>query len=234
MSAREAISYLRVSGKGQVDGDGFPRQREAIARHARAKGLKLVGEYRDEGVSGTRELENREGLRELIARIRANGVRIVLVENATRLARDLMVGEVILREFRDLDVTVVAADSGTDLTVGDDDPTRRLIRQVLGAVAEFEKSVLVSKLRAARIRKRRLTGHCEGRKRFGARVGEIEAVRRIAALRRKPRNGSALSYARIAAQLNAEKVPSRSGRPWAPATVRQIALRGLLNAGGAD
>ncbi len=30
----KAVSYLRVSGKGQVDGDGFPRQRETIARYA--------------------------------------------------------------------------------------------------------------------------------------------------------------------------------------------------------
>jgi len=51
-----------------------------------------------------------------------------------------MVGEVILGEFHALGVSVVAAESGTDLTVGDDDPTRVLIRQVLGAVSQFEKA----------------------------------------------------------------------------------------------
>jgi DNA invertase Pin-like site-specific DNA recombinase len=102
-----------------------------------------------------------------MARIRANGIRLVLVERADRLARDLMVGEIILGEFRALGVSVVAADSGTDLTVGDDDPTRVLIRQVLGAVAQFEKSVIVAKLRAARLRKRRATGRCEARKPYG-------------------------------------------------------------------
>ena len=39
---------------------------------------------------------------------------------------------------------------GADLTSADGDPTRTLIRQVLGAVAQFEKSVIVLKLRAAR------------------------------------------------------------------------------------
>ena len=145
----KAVAYLRVSGKGQVDGDGFPRQREAVERYARAAGLELVGEYRDEGVSGTKELEDREGLSELLTRIRANGVRVVIVERADRLARDLLVSEVILGQFRDLGVRVVAADGGTDLTAGDDDPTRVLIRQVLGAVAQFEKAVIVSKLKAA-------------------------------------------------------------------------------------
>ena len=61
-----------------------------------------------------------------MARIRSNGVRLMLVERADRLARDLMVGDVLLAEFRKLGVAVVAADSGTALTAGDDDPTRVL------------------------------------------------------------------------------------------------------------
>lgn len=54
------------------------------------------------------------------------------------------------------------------MTCGDDDPTRTLIRQVLGAIAQFEKSVIVLKLRAARERVRKSKGRCEGRKPFGA------------------------------------------------------------------
>jgi DNA invertase Pin-like site-specific DNA recombinase len=85
------------------------------------------------------------------------------------LAHDLIVGELILNQFRELGVRVIAADGGTELTVGDDDPTRTLIRQVLGAVAQFEKAVIVSKLKAARVRQRRATGRCEGRKPYGTR-----------------------------------------------------------------
>lgn len=222
----KAVSYLRVSGKGQIDGDGFPRQRDAIARYAKAAGFELVGEYRDEGVSRTKELEDRDGLSELLTRIRANGVRILVVERADRLARDLLVSEVILGQFRDLGVRVIAADGGTDLTAGDDDPTRVLIRQVLGAVAQFEKAVIVSKLKAARQRKKRATGRCEGRKPFGERPGEAEAVAYIVKLRRKPKGGERLSFAAIAGRLNAEGVSTRTGRPWAPETVRGIAKRG--------
>jgi DNA invertase Pin-like site-specific DNA recombinase len=133
-----------------------------------------VGEFRDEGVSGTKDLDAREGLSDLLARIRSNGVRVVLVERADRLARDLIVGELVLNQFRELGVKVIAADSGTELTAGDDDPTRVLIRQVLGAVAQFEKAVIVSKLKAARVRKRRATGRCEGRKPYGTRPGEAD------------------------------------------------------------
>ncbi|MGD0948613.1 MAG: recombinase family protein [Candidatus Binatia bacterium] len=224
-STVKAVSYLRVSGKGQVDGDRFPRQRETIARYARAAGFEIVDEYRDEGVSGTKDLEAREGLSDLLARIRANGVRVVLVERADRLARDLIVSELILNQVRQLGVKVIAADGGTELTAGDDDPTRTLIRQVLGAVAQFEKAVIVSKLKAARMRKRRTEGRCEGRKPYGTRPGEAEVVSLIHKLRRKPRGGERLSFAAIAERLNAEGHPTRTGKPWAPQTVRQIAGR---------
>jgi DNA invertase Pin-like site-specific DNA recombinase len=76
----EALAYLRVSGKGQINGDGFPRQREAIRRYAKAGGIEVIDEYRDEGVSGTKDLDHRDGLSDLMARIRSNGIRLVLVE----------------------------------------------------------------------------------------------------------------------------------------------------------
>ena len=94
---------------------------------------------------------------------------------------------------------------------GDDDPTRTLIRQVLGAVAQFEKSVIVSKLRAARVRKRRETGRCEGRKPFGTRPGEAEILSLMKRLRRKPKGGERLSFDAIADRLNATGVPTRTG-----------------------
>ena len=221
----KAVSYLRVSGKGQIDGDGFPRQRDAVARYAKANGLELVAEFRDEGVGGDRELDDRGGLSDLMARIRSNGVRIVLVERADRLARDLMVGEVILSEFRKMAVCVIAADSGTDLADSDGDPTRTLIRQVLGAVAQFEKSVLVSKLKAARIRKRRETGRCEGVRPYGSLHGEAATVALMRKLHRKPRGGTRLTFGQIAGKLNDLGVAPRRAEKWSAETIRAILAR---------
>lgn len=219
-----AFSYLRVSGRGQIDGDGFPRQREAIARFARGNGYVVVEEFLDEGVSGSRELSERPGLAALIDRMESNGVRLVIVERADRLARDLMVNEVILDQFRRVGARVLTAD-GADLTTGSDDPTRTLIRQVLGAVAQFDKCVTVLKLRAARERKRRQTGRCEGRKPFGSRPGESIALARLGQLRRKPRGRERLSYAAIASAMNSEGIPTRTGKPWAGGTVAGILAR---------
>src|SRR4051812_9097266 len=110
MTAHKAISYIRVSGKGQVEGDGFQRQRAAVARFARQNKFELIEEFRDEGVSGTKDLANRPGLGALLDRIENNGVKVVLVERADRLARDLMVSEVILDQLTRAGARVLTAD----------------------------------------------------------------------------------------------------------------------------
>ena len=223
--ATPAASYVRVSGKSQGDGDGFPRQSETIKKFAKKQGLDLVDSYQDV-ISGTKEMNDRNGLAELLDRVESNGIKTVLVERADRIARDLVVGEVILRQFRDLGVKVIAADSGTDLTVADDDPTRTLIRQVLGAVSQFEKSVIVLKLRAARNRKRRTEpGWREGRKPFGHYPGEVAALKRIKQLRRKPRGKKRPSYQAVAAVLNSEGHTTRTGIEWNRGCVYSICKR---------
>ena len=218
-----AFSYLRVSGKSQVDGDGFTRQREAIKNYTDANNIEVVDEFKDEGVSGTTEMSDRDGLARLLDRIEQNGVRTVIVERADRLARDLIVGEVIRREFRQLGVTVYDA-SGTELTA-DDDPTKVLIRQLLGAIAQFDKSVIVRKLRAARDRRRKQDGRCEGRKPYGSTPSEKIILEQIILLRRKPRNGKRLSFQKIANHLNEDGCLSRTGCEWKGTTIRNIVAR---------
>lgn len=221
----KAVAYLRCSGLGQVDGDTWARQTAAITKYAKHSGLEVVDEFRDAGVSGTKDLDNRPGLAALLDRVESNGVKIVLVENATRLARDLMVGEVILQQLTNAGCKVIAADSGTDLSADSDDPTRRLIRQVLGAVAEFDRRVTVMKLRAARERKRLRGVRCEGRKPFGTLLGEAETLARIRALRRKPPAGRRPSLQQICDALNTEGLPTRTGRPWTKQSLNRILRR---------
>ena len=221
MAKGKAVSYLRVSGKGQIDGDGFDRQREAVRRSAKAAGLEIVDEYRDEGVSGSRELGDRPGLAALLDRVESNGVRTVIVERADRLARDLMVQEVIVGQFSKVGVRLLAAD-GVDLSNDGDDPTRRLIRQVLGAVSEFDKRVIVLKLRAARERKRARGERVEGRKPYPQDDRERAVLGRMRELRRKPPKGRRLSIAAIAAHLNSEGHRNRAGREWSAQMVHHV------------
>ena len=58
----ECVSYLRVSGDGQINGDGPDRQREANESYAKANGLRIDFEAFDAGVSGVCDMENRDEL----------------------------------------------------------------------------------------------------------------------------------------------------------------------------
>jgi DNA invertase Pin-like site-specific DNA recombinase len=99
----------------------------------------------------------------LLARIAGNGLRTIIVETASRFARDLMVQEVGFAKLKALGIALIAADSPQSFL--DDTPTSKLIRQILGAVSEFDKAMVVAKLKGARDRKRAMTGEkVEGRK----------------------------------------------------------------------
>src|SRR5690349_23102280 len=106
--------------------------------------------------------------------LHANGVRVVIIEKLDRLARDLMVQESIIADLRKHSFELVSV-AEPDLMAND--PTRILVRQMMGAVAEYEKSQIVLKLRGARMRKKAATGRCEGRKPFGFFEGEVEVLK---------------------------------------------------------
>jgi len=216
----KAFGYLRTSGKGQIGNDGFPRQREAISRYAKTNRIEVVQEFGDEAVTGTVDAMDRPGLTDLFVALKANGVRKVILENPTRLARDLMISEIILAEFRKIGVKVISADGGMDLTLGNDEPTGKLIRQILGAVAEWEKCALVQKLRASRLRMRRAGQPCEGRKPYGNTPEEQKTVDLILSLRKDGK-----SLVAITQLLNANAVKPRTGAKWHPTQIQRIANR---------
>ena len=151
---------------------------------------------------------------ELMTALHSNGVRVVIIERLDRLARDLMVQETIIADLRKNGFEVVSV-AEPDLMASD--PTRVLVRQMMGAVAQYEKCQIVLKLRGARLRKKAKTGRCEGRKPYGFFEGEAEVMNRIKALR-----AEGLGYDRLAARLNAEGVPTRTGKPWHGVVVNRI------------
>ena len=186
-----------------------------------------VDEFRAAGVSSTTDQDNSPGLAALLDRGESNALKIVLVEIATRLARDLMVGEVALHQLPDTGCRVIAADSGTDLTADSDAPTRRRIRQVVNAVAEFNRRVTVTKLRAASEQKRARGQLCAGRKPFVSLPDEAETLSTFRELRRKPSYEQRRSLQQIYDALNAEGLPTRSGKPWTKHVMNKLLGRRL-------
>jgi DNA invertase Pin-like site-specific DNA recombinase len=152
MRKSKAFAYFRTSSTANVgeDKDSVPRQRAAVEAFAKARGIQIVQEFHDAAVRGADPVTERKGFADMLKAIAGDGVRSILVENASRFARDLIVQETGFRFLQGLGVELVAVDSPDAFL--DDTPTAVLIRQVLGAVAQFEKANLVAKLAAARKR----------------------------------------------------------------------------------
>jgi DNA invertase Pin-like site-specific DNA recombinase len=178
-----ALAYLRTSSAANVDGDSEVRQRLAIKGYAAARGCVIVGEFYDAAVSGTDPVETRPGFAAMLDRIEGNGVRLVIVEDASRFARSLMAQELGVLVMQGRGVKVVTA-GGENLTETDD-PSRVMMRQVAGAFSQYEKTRLVMKLRAARNRKSEAVGRrIEGRKGYrGHQPAVFDVIREIQAAR---------------------------------------------------
>ena len=215
---KAAFAYLRVSGRGQVQGDGFPRQLKAIREYTKAHNIRIVKIYRDEGVSGTMDLENRPALSGMMEALHGNGIKLILIEKLDRLARDLMVQETIIGDLRKSGFDLISV---IEPDLCQDDPTRKLMRQIIGAIAEYEKAMIVIRLRGARQRKKARTGRCEGRKPYGYYPGEKKVTERMRALRNE-----GLGFDRVASKLNKEGSRTRKGTLWHGFTVNRILSRG--------
>lgn len=211
------FAYLRVSGLAQVDGQGFDRQLSAILQYAALHDIEVTKVYREEGVTGKSELDGRPALQALIGDLLANGTRLVLVEKLDRLARALIVQETILQDLGRRGITMVSV-SEPDLC--NDDPTRTLIRQILGAFFEYERKMITSKLSDARRRLRAKNGRCEGRKPFGTRPGEERTMRAMQLLW-----DSGTHPKDIANLLNLDGQKTRMGKRWHAGTVSKILKR---------
>lgn len=209
--------YLRVSSKGQTRGDGFLRQFRACREHAKRNSLKIVGIFREMGVSGTNELDNRPALLGLFAALEENGVKTVQIEKLDRFARDLLIQETIIGDMQRRGFTLI---STCEPDLCSTDPSRILIRQIFGAIAQYDRSMTVLRLRGARQRMKARHNRCEGKKPYGHHPGESETLTQM-----KDWRAAGMSPKSIAKELNSLGIKSRMGREWLGPTISKILAR---------
>ncbi len=226
-NAAEAVAYYRTSSATNVgdDKDSLPRQQRAVAAYAKAKRLAIAAEFYDAAVKGADAIEDRRGFAEMLAKIEGNGVRTVIVEDASRFARTVLAQELGVLVMKARGVRVLTA-SGEDLTETDD-PARVMIRQVGAAFAQFEKARLVQKLRAARERKKATMGRCEGRKPVPdetlAEACKLARKSRKTGLRPSLRAISAALAERghtVMIEVDGQRVPS--GKPYGAESIKRM------------
>ena len=236
---RQYLGYCRVSTDNQKDDKTITYQQDAIREYALDNEIEIIQIFSDEGISGS--LEHRPGLTQLIYALEHTpDIEGVIIQKLDRLARDIVIQENLIKTFQKLGKRIV---STLEPDLDSNDATRKMIRQMLGVIAEYEKALITLRLSAGRISKASRGFYAGGGVPLGYRVDkethslvieekEAETVKKIWYLKRYKK----LSYEKIAKSLNEENIPTKRGKKWtAPAVfyvVKNPTYRGHIKYAG--
>lgn len=155
------VGYIRVSTDRQAERYGPAAQRHALREWAQATGHRITRVV-EEATSGV--LSEREGLGEVLDDVRSGRVAGVVVARLDRFSRDMLVQEHLMSDVWAMggEVYSTAADEN-NLRDDPEDPSRKLIRRMLGAVVEYDREMTLLRLRNGRRAKARQGGFATGR-----------------------------------------------------------------------
>lgn len=218
-----AIGYRRVSTTEQAgSGLGLDAQETAIAATAARLGLSLAETFTDAGLSGGLSLEQRPGL---LAALDAIGKRdVLIVAKRDRLGRDVLNVAMFERLAERKGARIVsAAGEGTDTN----DPTSRLMRQIVDCFAEYERAIIRARTRAA-LAVKKARGERVGGIPFGSQLAgdgrtlepHADEQRALGLLRELRAAG--FTFRAVADELNRQGFRSRTGGPWVRQSVHML------------
>jgi site-specific DNA recombinase len=220
--------YARVSTERQEERGTVGSQLELLRAAARTDGHDVVGEFVDDGYSGARL--DRPALDRLRDAAEAGALDAVLCLCADRLARAYAYQVLILEELERFGVHVRFLDGPAP----GDDPQARLLVQVQGVIAEYERAKIAERYRRGKLHRAR-AGEVffwkvpYGYRRVSAEAGrparmepfepEAEIVRAIFAAHADDGD----SIRQIAHDLHDRGIPSPTGKPiWGTSTLQRL------------
>ena len=176
--------YARVS---TLNGQDPEMQLSDLREYADRRGWTISGEYVDQGVSGSKE--SRPELNRLTVEAHRREFDAILVWKIDRFGRSLKHLVNALADLAAYGVAFVSLRDNLDLST----PSGRLMFQIIGAMAEFERSLIQERVRAG-LRNARAKG-----KRFGRPRVQVDAAS-VAALR-----SEGLSWSQVCQRLRVSK-----------------------------
>ena len=149
MTPKFAVSYLRVSTRGQAERGGgadegfsIPAQREANKKKALSMGAIVAKEFVDRGASA--KSADRPELQKMLEYVKENADRVdyVIVHKIDRLARNRGDDIDIMRVLRECGVQLVSASESID-----DTPAGMLLHGIMSSIAEFYSQNLANEVK---------------------------------------------------------------------------------------
>jgi DNA invertase Pin-like site-specific DNA recombinase len=159
--------YSRVSTLTSQDPELQARE---LREYAQLRGWQIVRGYVDRGVSGSKD--SRPALNELLADVHQRKCDVVVVWKLDRLGRSLRHLVNTLAELEARGVAFVSLRDNVDLST----PSGRLMFNVIGAMAEFERALIQERVKAG-LRNARAKGKRLGRPKVAADVRQVAGLR---------------------------------------------------------
>lgn len=133
--------YSRISTIG--NGQDLSNQTVPLREYIQGKGLKLVKEYADEGISGA--TERRKGLDQMVSDAKGGLFKILVVMEISRLARDVRHLLNLLYELDQLGIQVVSIREGISF----DTPMGKAFVAIIGILMSVERDLLRERIKSA-------------------------------------------------------------------------------------
>jgi len=206
---RAVVLYLRVSTSEQaVSGLGIEAQRATAQSYAERKGLKIVDEFCDQGISA-KSLSGRPGALAALSAVRGRNAAGLLVAKMDRLSRSVVDGAGLMEAARREGWALHFADLDIDTST----PAGEMAANIIISGSQYERRLISQRTRDALAAKR-----ARGERLGAPPALPIELTRRIISERRSGR-----TYQAIADGLMRDGVPTARGKTrWYPATVKAI------------
>jgi len=217
----KAVAYIRVSTKEQAqEGVSLSQQLEKIKHFCLAKDWELTKVYQDEGKSGANL--NREGIQELLSDCKKGEYDVIVVYKLDRLTRSVKDLGYLIELFDKHEIAFSSVSDNFDTTTANG----RLVLNILGSVAQWEREIIAERTEDA-LQHKKANRKIYGAIPLGFDLGEdgklienkqeLRIVRKIKDLRQR-----GISLGNIAGRLNSDNIPTKKNRKWYAGTVKYI------------
>jgi DNA invertase Pin-like site-specific DNA recombinase len=139
-NTKRAALYVRVS----TDRQTVENQIEALTKVANARGWQIVATYRDQGISGAKGRKDRPGLDAALNDAQRGRFDVVMAWAIDRLGRSLVDLLHTIEHLKVCGVDLYLDQQSIDTTT----PAGKLMLQMTGAFAEFERSMIQARIHA--------------------------------------------------------------------------------------
>lgn len=202
-------AYIRVSTDEQAkSGLGLEDQRAKIQAEADARGWTITAWFVDEGVSASKDADERPAARAALEAVKNGEAATLLFLKIDRMFRSVYDLSKIMRESEREGWTLTAVDGTVDTTTS----AGRLQTHIMGSFAEYERNLIGERTKAA----------LAAKKARGERLGRPQTLPDAVVRRVMDERAGGRTLQAIADGLKADGIPTAQGGTWAPSNVRAV------------